>query len=80
MPIQHTFRVPTAPFVAWLRVRATKYGGVKPYAEKVEVDHLWLGRLMAEEFKTIAVTKVDAIMCKDDTAHIRELYPELYEE
>lgn len=80
MPRSYILRVPTAPFAAWVRDRASKNGGIKPYAEKIDIDQIWLGRLIAEEFQTIAVTKVDEIMCKDDTAHIRELYPELYEE
>lgn len=80
MPIKHTFRVDAAPLAAWLAKQAKKAGGIKPYAEKIDEDHIWLGRFIAMEFKTVAVTKVDSIICKDDTTHIRELYPELYEE
>lgn len=74
------FRVDSAPFAAWLKGRVAKHGGIKAYAEKIDEDEMWLGRLIALEFHTVAVSKVDSILCKDDTTHIRELYPELYEE
>lgn len=80
MAIRAIYRLDAKPFASWLSQRADAYGGLGNFAEKIEEDYAWIGKLMKGEFKTVDIDKVDEILCKDDTSHIREIYPELYEE
>lgn len=75
-----TYSVPAKPFAEWLKSRSTKYNDVKEFASHVGVEYTWMLKLINGQFKKVEVDKVDRIICKDDTIHIRDLYPELYEE
>lgn len=80
MAIRIVHKLEAEPFAIWLSERAESYGGVKALAEKVGEDHTWIGKLINRKFKTVDLDKADMILCRDGTTHLREIWPELYEE
>lgn len=79
-PIQRVYKVQSGPLVDWLKFRVTKYDSIEDFADHVELKPNWVTKLINGGFKTVELKRVDQIICKDDTIHIRELYPEIYEE
>lgn len=80
VPIKRVYKVESGPLVDWLNVRVKKYNSIEELADIVELKPNWMTKLINGEFKTVELKRVDQIICKDDTIHIRELYPEIYEE
>lgn len=79
-PIKRVYRVDSGPLVKWMNERVTKYNTVKEFAEHVEQEHSWINKLLTGKLQTVELKKVDIIICRDDTIHLRELYPYLYDE
>ena len=80
MSIRVVSKLSAEPFILWLEKRVEDYGGVKAFADDIGADYVWLARLLNRRFQTVSLDKADRVLCSDGTCHIRELYPELYEE
>jgi hypothetical protein len=80
LAIKIIHQLPAQPFAQWLSERSKYYGGIKPLADEVGEDYTWIGKLINGKFKTVDLDRADSILCKDGTSHLREIWPELYEE
>lgn len=81
MPIPVVYKLEIRPFAEWARGRVEKhYRTVQAFASETGQDYVWFRAALKEEFKSVPLDTVDTILCKDGTAHIRELYPNIYEE
>lgn len=78
--IKPIYILKSEPIVNWLNIRMSKYETITYMAKELEVETTWLGNLLQGKYKTIELDKADGMICKDGTVHIRELYPDLYEE
>lgn len=79
--IRCIYRLPSQPFIEWVRIRISVfYKSQDIFAEEMQEKVSWVNRLLQEQIKTIDIDKADEILCKDGSAHLRELYPEIYEE
>lgn len=73
-------RLDAKPFSCWLQQRIKYYGSQMAFADSVEQDSTWINKIVDGKYKTVDIDQVDLILCKDGTTHLREIYPELYEE
>jgi hypothetical protein len=79
--IKPIYVLKSEPIVDWLNQRINKkYGTVKFMAQELEVESTWLGNLVQGKYKSIEIDKADGMICRDGTCHLRDLYPELYDE
>lgn len=78
MKIVH--RVEVEPFALWLKVKLKRFDNIDALAYYLQSDSTWIGKIMHLKYRTIEVDKVDEILCIEGGTHLRELYPELYEE
>ena len=80
MTIQAIYTLPSGPFAEWLKKRTVAYGSVEAFAQEIGGDFYWMRKVINQKVKTVSLDKVDNILCSDGTTHLREVYPELYEE
>lgn len=79
--IKPIYVLKSEPIVDWLNQRINKkYGTVRFMAQELEVEPTWLGNLVQGKYKTIEIDKADGMICADGSTHLRELYPEIYDE
>jgi hypothetical protein len=78
--IKPIYVLKSEPIVSWLNVRLSKYGTVTFMAQELHVESTWLGNLIQGKYKTIEIDKADGMICADGTSHLRDLYPEIYDE
>ena len=78
--IKIVHRLEVDPFAEWLIKRVERFESQKAFASTVQEDFTWIGKVIDRKYKTVNIDKVDRILCRDGTTHLRELYPNIYEE
>lgn len=76
--VQH--RLPIEPFANWLGEQTEVFGNIDAMAFAMGEDSIWLGKIKNRKYDTVDIDRVDSILCKEGGTHLRELYPEIYEE
>lgn len=74
------YYVEVGPIVLWLNEQMTRYETVDELAFNLKQETPWLRTIMSEKVKKIDVDKVDEMLCIEGNKHLREIYPELYDE
>jgi hypothetical protein len=74
-----THRLPVEPFAEWLTSKTEKIT-MDYFSSIVREDSTWLGKVKDYKYKTVDIDRVDSILCNEGTTHLRDIYPELYEE
>jgi hypothetical protein len=80
MTIRAVYRLPSEPFGEWLKRRTSEYESIEAFANEIGSDFYWMRKVINGKVKVVNIDKVDQVLCSDGTTHLREIYPELYEE
>lgn len=74
-----TIWLPVEPFAEWLRERVPERG-LHQWAQGVNLNGDHVGKILRGTNQSVHIDVVDRALTADGGTHLRELYPELYEE
>lgn len=78
--MQPVYHLEVGPIMGWLKEKLNEYETVDELAFNLKQETPWLRSILSGKVKTIDIDKADEIFCIEGTTHLREIYPDLYEE
>lgn len=68
------------PLLIWLERQMKCYETVDELARALKQETPWLLSIMRGRVKTVDIDKADELLCIEGGTHLRDLYPNLYDE
>lgn len=78
--VRAIYRLPVEPFAEWLENKISRNMTIDELERMTGMDSTHIGKFLHRRYKTVTLDQVDKVLCAEGSTHLRELYPEIYEE